>query len=180
MNKGLFRATGDVVGFLNSDDTDIDETVLESVDLAFRANPEAQAVYGDIIYTSSKVPGKVVRYWRAGGSVADITRSGWVPPHPGFFARRECLVNSGGFDPSYTIAGDFDLILRLLIKENVKAVYIRKQLVNMKLGGISNRSIGAILKANKEIIRAFRKCQIRLPLSYFPAKILNRLCQFLE
>ena len=68
MNKGLFRATGDVVGFLNSDDTYIDETVLESVDLAFRANPEAQAVYGDIIYTSSKVPGKVVRDL-AGGRV---------------------------------------------------------------------------------------------------------------
>jgi len=178
MNKGLRRATGDVVGFLNSDDTFMDSGALQVVADAFRANPLADAVGGDIIYTAADAPDKVVRYWKAAGKVEDITRTGWVPPHPGFYASRERLLASGGFDTAFRIAGDFEFLLRLLMVDKLRIAFVARPLVNMKLGGASNASWRAILQGNKEIYRAFAKNGIRFPFTYFPRKILHRILQF--
>ena len=178
MNKGLGRATGDVVGFLNSDDTYMKDDVLQAVGDAFRAGPHLQAVYGDIIYTHPDSPDKVVRYWSAAGAAENIRRNGWAPPHPGFFARRDCLVDAGGFDTSYRIAGDFELLLRLFASRKIQGAHLPVPLVNMRLGGASNGSIRNILRGNLEIRKAFRKNRVHMPLSYFPRKLIARFLQF--
>ena len=47
INKGLKRATGDIVCWLNSDDFFYDETVLEKVMEGFQKNPETGVLVGD-------------------------------------------------------------------------------------------------------------------------------------
>ena len=49
MNKGIRRATGDVVGILNADDRYADNLVLHDVMEAFEDN-ETDACYGDLVY----------------------------------------------------------------------------------------------------------------------------------
>ncbi|MFO7633004.1 MAG: glycosyltransferase, partial [Caldilinea sp.] len=46
LNKGIARASGEVVGFLHSDDLFADEHVLSRITTAF-ADPKVDAVYGD-------------------------------------------------------------------------------------------------------------------------------------
>ena len=55
MNKGLRMATGDVVGFLNSDDFYTSPAVLERVVQDFSKN-EIDAVYGDVHYINPDNP----------------------------------------------------------------------------------------------------------------------------
>ena len=62
MNRGIVRATGDVVGILNSDDFYTSNDVLETVNANMEQN-DCDAVYGDIHYVRSNNLKKCVRYY---------------------------------------------------------------------------------------------------------------------
>jgi glycosyltransferase involved in cell wall biosynthesis len=62
MNKGIRAATGDVIGFLNADDTYVSDKVLEKVAEAFTEN-DTDSVYGDLCYVSEEDTSKVLRFW---------------------------------------------------------------------------------------------------------------------
>ena len=63
MNKGIGRATGDVIGILNADDQYSDPFVIRDVLQAF-SDAKTDACYGNMVYIDEA--GKVVRYWKAG------------------------------------------------------------------------------------------------------------------
>ena len=152
LNKGIRLASGDVVGFLHSDDLLADEHALKRVADAF-ADPDVDAVYGDLVYVRRSDPTEVVRYWRAGEFKIDNLRWGWMPPHPTFYVRRHLYERLGGFDVTYRIAADYDCMLRFLT-HGVRVKYLPHLLVKMRMGGASNRSIGNMLLKSREDYRA--------------------------
>lgn len=80
-----------------------------------------------------------------------------MPPHPSFYMKRLCYVNGGGFNTSFRIAGDYELLLRYFLKMNIGYQYIDLDMVVMRLGGTSTKSIFSILYRNSlEIIKACR------------------------
>jgi glycosyltransferase len=54
----------------------------------------------------------------------------------------------GLFNPELGTAADYELMLRMLLKHNIKAAYIPEVLVKMRSGGVSNQSLKNRLKAN--------------------------------
>ena len=82
MNKGLGLATGDVVGFLNSDDFYTDSFVLEKIANAFQ-DKAIDACYADLVYVTHD-NSRVVRYWKSQPFVKGIFAKGWCPAHPTF------------------------------------------------------------------------------------------------
>ena len=64
MNKGLRLARGDVIGLINSDDFLASPDVLSTIAAAF-ADPDIDAVYGDLCYVEPVDTTAVVRYWRS-------------------------------------------------------------------------------------------------------------------
>lgn len=159
LNKGIRLATGDIVGFLHSDDIFADNQVLTRIAAAL-ANPSVDACYGDLCYVRQDKPERVVRYWRAGRYHPRLLARGWMPPHPTFYARRELYERFGGFDLNYRIAADYDCLLRFLGKGHIHCAYIPEVLVHMRLGGISNRSLPNLLRKSREDYRALRQNQI--------------------
>lgn len=155
LNKGLARASGEVVGLLHADDLYADADVLGRIAAAF-ADPEVDAVYGDLVYVSQKDTRRVIRHWRAGEYRPARLRRGWMPPHPTLYLRRALYERHGNFDLQYRIAGDYDLILRLLSRIEGRVVYLPQVLVRMRLGGTSNRSLRHILRKSSEDYRALR------------------------
>lgn len=156
LNKGIQRASGDVVGFLHSDDLFAGAGVLSRVAAAF-ADPEVGAVYGDLVYVRKDNPDQVVRYWRAGVFSRRRLRWGWMPPHPTLYVRRHVYEQHGLFDTSFRIAADYDFILRTLGQAGVGVRYIPEVLVKMRVGGASNRSLLNILRKSSEDLRALRR-----------------------
>jgi glycosyltransferase len=156
LNKGIQRASGDVVGFLHSDDLFAGAGVLSRVAAAF-ADPEVGAVYGDLVYVRKDNPDQVVRYWRAGVFSRRRLRWGWMPPHPTLYVRRHVYEQHGLFDTSFRIAADYDFILRTLGQAGVGVRYIPEVLVKMRVGGASNRSLRNILRKSSEDLRALRR-----------------------
>lgn len=159
LNKGIARASGDVVGFLHADDVYAASDVLARIAAAF-ADPTVGAVYGDLQYVRKDDLGQVVRHWRSNPFARRQLAWGWMPPHPTLYVRREWYERIGGFDPRYRIAADYFSILRLFSQPDFKAVYLPEVLVKMRLGGASNRSFKAIIRKSSEDWRALRQSRV--------------------
>jgi glycosyltransferase len=178
MNKGLKRATGDVVGFLHADDRFAHPRVLNDIMAAFETKP-SDALYGDLQYVTSFEPLKVLRHWKSGAFNCQLIKKGWMPPHPTVYFKRSLLKQIGYFDTSYKIAADYDWLLRLLQVEDVSVDYLPEVLVYMSTGGASNKSIGNIIQKSKEDYRAIRQNKVGGVLTLVN-KNLGKVGQFLS
>jgi glycosyltransferase involved in cell wall biosynthesis len=180
MNKGIALATGDVIGFINADDFYPTPEVLALVASAFE-NSGADCCYGDLCYVPQDDVSKTVRYWRSAPFSPGLFDRGWCPPHPTFFVRREVCVRLGGFDLSFNIAADFELMMRYLEAAQITSRYIPKVLVKMRLGGTTNRSLINIFKQNIEIRRALSNIGRRSSLvGFLFNKLFIRAIQFIS
>ena len=180
MNKGIALATGDVIGFINADDFYPTPDVLALVASAFESSG-ADCCYGDLCYVQQDDVSKTVRYWRSAPFSPGLFERGWCPPHPTFFVRREVCVRLGGFDLSFNIAADFELMMRYLEAAHITSRYIPKVLVKMRLGGTTNRSLINIFKQNIEIRRALSNIGRRSSLvGFLFNKLFIRAIQFIS
>lgn len=177
MNKGIALATGEVVGILNSDDFYMDERVLSRVMKAFE-DPTVDAVYGDLQYVKATQTDKVTRNWKAGKNSPRKFYFGWMPPHPSFFVRRRVYEQVGVFNTTLRSAADYELMLRVLLRHRMKAVYIPEVLVRMRQGGMSNASIWNRWRANREDKQAWRLNGLKPWFFTIPMKPLRKVLQF--
>lgn len=179
MNKGIQLATGDVVGFLNSDDVFAHNDVVTRIAQTM-LKPSVDACYGDLVYVAENDMSKVVRYWKSRKYRHGMFERGWVPAHPTFYARRELYQKFGGFDLDMRLAADFDILLRFFEAHRISSAYIPEVLVRMRLGGATNGSFGNVFRQNREIARAFRKNGLNVGLKPFVFKLMSRLTQFVR
>lgn len=177
LNKGLARATGDVIGVLHADDVFADAEVLGWVAAAL-ADPAVDAVFGDLQYVDKNDLSRVIRHWRSGPFSARRLAWGWMPPHPTLYLRRSVYDRLGGFDTGYRIAADYDLILRLFSQPGVNAVHLPHVLVRMRVGGASNKSLANIVRKSREDLRALRRHNVG-GLHTLAWKNLSKLGQYL-
>jgi glycosyltransferase len=154
LNKGIGLASGDVVGFLHSDDFFPSNDVLTLIADAFR-DSSIKMCFGDLAYVHPINPTKIIRLWRAGEFSKRSLQWGWMPPHPTLYVRRDILMKNL-FNLKYSISADYDQILRLFRRESEHSVYIPRELVHMRLGGESNKSFRNILTKSYEDLKALR------------------------
>jgi glycosyltransferase involved in cell wall biosynthesis len=179
MNKGLRLATGDVIGFLNADDVYAKADVIEKVAEQF-ANGNVDTLYGDLQYVDAKDLNRVLRNWVSGNFRKLSFKFGWMPPHPTFFVSREVYDEVGGFNLSFRMASDYELMLRILYKYQFNAVYLHEVLVKMRVGGISNGSLKRRLVANKEDRMAWKVNKLNPYFFTLYLKPLRKLSQYMN
>ena len=129
--------------------------MLESVVEGF-GGEYVDAVYADIHYVSSDHPEKSVRYYSSGVFRRWMMRFGMMPAHPSFYCRKAVYDQYGAFDTTYRIAADFEMLVRLLFIHRIRARYIKKDFVTMRLGGASTTGYGAwslIMKEHLQIMK---------------------------
>ena len=154
INKGIGMATGDIVGILNSDD------VLESPDTLAQIvkgfDGGADAVYADVRFVKDDLS-TTVRYYSASRWRPWMHNWGYMPPHPSVYIRRELFGRFGGYKLGYRISADFELMVRFLCRNGIKAAYVPTCAVKMRMGGASTKDWHANLTLNVENVRANRE-----------------------
>lgn len=155
LNKGIKLASGDVVGFLHSDDL---YASTESVKLIAEAfiKFKVDSVYGDLVYVDQADTSKIIRFWRSRKFTRSGMLRGWMPPHPTFYMKRELYEKFGYFNTTFRISADYESMLRYLVKNNASTFYIPLILIRMRVGGESNKSLKNIIRKSREDIRAMR------------------------
>ncbi len=177
MNKGLAQATGEIVGFLNSDDVYASVDILEKIVRAFD-DSSTEAVYGDVLFVAANDSSKQVRYWQAGTYHPSRMKWGWMPPHPTFYVRRSIYESAGGFDLAYRLQADYEMAIRLVEMKKIRMTYIPEILVRMRMGGASNASVSNVIKGNLEAYRAARKHGLAFSPLFILRKVVSRIPQF--
>ena len=159
LNKGIAASTGDIVGFLHSDDSLAHADVLSRIADAFRPS-EIEAVFSDLDYVSRHDTGRVIRHWATGPFNPARLKQGWMPAHPTLYLRRAVYERLGGYDATFAIAADYDFILRYFTREPGASVYIPEVVYKMRMGGASNRDLARIRRKMAEDYRALRRNKV--------------------
>ena len=179
MNKGLKIASGDIIGFLNSDDFYLNDKVISRVANIFNNTSDLDACYADLVYVDKINTNKIIRYWKSSKFVPGLFSKGWSPPHPTFFVRRSLFKSFGDFDLRFNIASDVDLMIRFLEINKIKCFYIPELWVKMRLGGTTNKNLKNILLQNLEILNSLNKNKLpRNFIIFFLYKFISKLKQF--
>ena len=177
MNKGLLRASGDVIGFLNADDFYADASVLEKIARAFQ-DEQIDACFGDLVYVS-KDKRRIIRNWKSRAFVKGDFANGWCPAHPTFYIRKSAMERCGVFDQSFKLASDVEFMMRYLEQGSVRSVYIPQVMVQMRVGGATNESWRNVLQQNKEVLAALKKNRVPFTkIGFVTYKCKNRLWQY--
>tara|TARA_B100001248_G_C27281930_1_gene408141 strand:- start:93 stop:869 length:777 start_codon:yes stop_codon:yes gene_type:complete len=180
MNKGLMCAAGRIIGFLNSDDIYASASVLTDVVNTFKKQG-TDSVYGNLVYVDKINTNIVKRQWTFTNSINASFKSGWHPPHPSLFIRKEIYLKHGNFDINLRLAADFDLMLRFLEYYKVTTFYLPQLIVKMRLGGESNNSFKNIIFQNIEIMHSFKKYNIKInPYLYLFKRIVPKILNLLK
>jgi glycosyltransferase involved in cell wall biosynthesis len=111
INKGFAMATGDVLAYLNSDDTYYAGAVAEAVTY-LQAHPEVGMVHGDAFYIDEDGH-PVARFPSAPTSHRNLRRGAPKIAQQAAFFRAAVWKMIGPLDPSFLYAMDYDLWVRI-------------------------------------------------------------------
>ena len=156
MNKGISLASGDVFGILNSDDFFTSNDILQTIARSFNEN-NVDAIYGDIHFVNNTNLNKCIRYYSSKIFKPYLMRFGLMPAHPSFYLKREKIQQIGLYNTSYKIASDFDFLLRAIYIRKIKTLYIEKDFVTMRVGGLSTSGLSSRILIMKEHLKILKK-----------------------
>jgi len=161
VNKGIRTATGDVIGWLNSDDIYYPGAVKLAVEF-LAAHPEVDAVYG------------MADYIAADDSIIDTyPTEPWHFPRlkdvcficqPALFLRRSVFERHGYLDTDLHYCMDYEYFLRLG-RAGVRFGYLETKLAGARMY-VGNKTISGRIEACAEVIEMFRRNFGRVPDSW--------------
>jgi glycosyltransferase len=167
LNKGIKLATGDIIGFLHSDDCFQSSKTLENIVRAF-CTPQGEdfpdGIYGDLVFVDKKDSNKVVRYWKSKPFEPKLLRQGWMPPHPTLFMRRKVYAKHGSFNSNLKCAADYDFILRVFQDRSLNICYIPEVITKMGMGGVSTSGFKGLINKKREDYWVLKSNKISYPL----------------
>ena len=175
LNKGLNAATGDIIGFLHSDDVFSSNTILKQVEAYFLNDSSIDAIYGDIQFVDKN--GKKFRYYSSRKFKNHDFSKGKMPAHTSFFARKK-VYDAYNFKLGYQIAADFDHLLRVFFSGKYNICYKPILTTYMLTGGASTKNIRSRITINKEILRSCRENGLKTNLVKVYSKYLQKIFEF--
>lgn len=139
-NKGIERANGEIIAFLNADDWYNPDAVERVVPFFDRHS----VVYGDVQFWK----GSLKRHKTKASHLK--LHQGMTLAHPAVFVRRAMHGKYGLFNPQFKIGMDYEFIAKLYFNKEpfckVDAV-----LANMSLGGLSDRKWLSAFSEEKKV-----------------------------
>ena len=147
MNKGIAKASGEYILFLNSGDHFISDTILNEVSVALDGT---EIVYGNIFLVEDAstswtgvYPDKLSFQHFIDGSL----------PHPASFIKKILFDRVGYYDESLQICGDWKFFMDAICRYNVGYKHLDKTIAVFYLDGLSSTADSAqIINTEKESI----------------------------
>ncbi len=164
MNKGIARATGDVIGLLNSGDRYL-PGALELVEKSFNGRDLERSIFwGDVIYE---------HLGRVRGFRPENRYRGAFAPHPSMFVPRLVYEQIGNYDASMRLLGDYDFMYRAVNIRQLDVIYVPEAVAFYREGGFSDRNIVACLRDELTVKLRYGQNPAKAKTEYFLKLIKN-------
>ena len=137
MNKGIARATGDLVGIINSGDRYFPGALRLVAGAMAGKCDERHIFWGDVEYE---------RGGRVRGFRPEKRFVGAFAPHPSMFVPLAYYRKFGAYDESMKLLGDYDFMYKALNVRHIEPVYLPELIAFYRAGGLSDRHIFACLR----------------------------------
>ena len=148
INKGFARAKGEILAWINSDDTYEPGAVSAAVKY-LQDHPEVGMVYGDCNFVDED--GRVIGKFGSAQTSYRLLRQGYAHiPQQTMFFRADLWRQVGPLDPSFYFAMDYDLWTRIAARTEIK--YVPQTWANFRLH-TSGKTIAAADRCWPEMIR---------------------------
>ena len=152
INKGFSKAKGEILAWLNSDDTYLPGAISEAIEF-LESYPEIGMVYGDTNLIN--MDGEVIGKFPARQTDNRRLMRGYVHiPQQAAFFRAHIWREVGPLDPSFYFAMDYDLWVR--ISQQTPIQYLPRLWANFRLHGEA-KSIEADDRCWPEMVRVHRR-----------------------
>lgn len=161
INYGVTLSSGEIIGFLNSDDFYIDHRVISDVVKAFSSG--ADGIFGEIVRCEKCPDG--FRYARVRlnnicyQELLLSTHSTFLP-QPAFFIKRSLFDALGGFSDQYKYASDYDFNLRALKLGKIK--HLSRAITVFRRHPFSITASGLIAPERIRVLESHRYSEYRL------------------
>jgi len=133
INRGLRRARGEVLGYLNSDDV-LKPGALHAVGEAFATHPEALFVFGRAAYIDAE--GKTVSPYLVRPDALSRLADSCFIAQPAAFFRRKVWEKVGEFDETLHHTMDYDYWLRIATRFGPSCgLFLDRELAGARLHG---------------------------------------------
>lgn len=177
LNKGILKASGELIFLIGSDDVLSDSECFSSALKLYRENPNADGICLGCRFVNSD--NKIVRKWKLSKISSKKIKWGLMPPHFSLFLNKQLYDDIGLFDFSDTyIASDTEWLLRLASKKNIQIPIVNNHFVDMEYGGASTGSFKYIFKAFLVTLRAARRHNIKQWMFTPVVKVSSKIFQF--
>lgn len=138
LNKGLEVASGDIVGILNADSFYCHPQSLTLVAHCFKNNPKIEATYANLKEVDRNNPQYVKKTIDSKCYQDGLFYTGWAPPFPTFFFKKNLIENHGSFNPNIGSSGAYEFLLRMIHINQIKIYYINKYLLYQSVSSKGN------------------------------------------
>jgi glycosyltransferase involved in cell wall biosynthesis len=153
LNDAIKLSNGKYIGILHSGDLFTSDKVISK----YRSLLEADKY--DMLFSNLKIIGdkKTHRFYDASFFEKKHLLMGWMPPHPTCIIKKKVIQKVNYYDTYFKISSDFDLILKLIMKNNITFKYIPILSVFQSRGGMSDRGFLSKIIILKEIIISLKR-----------------------
>lgn len=151
VNKGLRLASGDIIGWLNSDDIYYEDAIKKVLNV-FEENPEINVVYGNANHIRED-DSIIEPYYTEDFNYERLKEICFIC-QPSVFFRKTLVDKYGTLDESLQYCMDYEYWLRLGKEESF--FYLDELIAGSRLYG-DNKTLGARRKVHEEILQMQKK-----------------------
>lgn len=148
MNKGIIRAKGEYLLFLNSGDYLVDDAVLSKV---FSRHYSSDIFYGNLVREKDGVKYIVESLDSESLKASDLFRTSL--PHQASFIKRDLFDKYGLYEEKYRIVSDWQFFLKCIVFKNIAIEYIHIPISVYCGGGISEIDSEKYLYEGQEVLK---------------------------
>ena len=144
---GIKASKGKYIGILNAGDIYFSNNVLKDVLKIASNHPLINLISGNLIYFNSY---QITRAWML--SIKSLSRiDPFKIPHPACFIKKDILIQNQYYSSNYKICSDLDFFLKSKRDFSMKNIYVNKNFIFMREGGLSTNLLKMPIKTFEDL-----------------------------